>query len=158
AEHSVNHARRAGNDRLIARVGGILTNTALLGPTPVPQAIALCEELIAGGLSDRQTECNVLCSLAQLRAMNGELESARQLYQRGRATLRDLGSQVNAAAAGLDVARVEFLGGDLALAERELRADYALLADMGETYYLSTMAALLSRVLRDQGRDEEALE
>ena len=28
---------------------------------------------------------------------------------------------------------------------------------IGETYYLSTMAALLSRVVRDQGRDDEAL-
>jgi ATP/maltotriose-dependent transcriptional regulator MalT len=29
---------------------------------------------------------------------------------------------------------------------------------MGERFYLSTMAALLSRLVRDQGRDEEALE
>jgi class 3 adenylate cyclase/tetratricopeptide (TPR) repeat protein len=157
AEHSIAHARLAGNERLIARVGGILSNTALLGPTPVPQAIAQCEQLIAGGLSDRQVECSVLCTLAQLRAMNGELQAARSLYQRGRATLRDLGNQVNAAATGLDLARVEFLGGDLSVAEKELRADYEMLARIGETYYLSTMAALLSRVLRDQGRDDEAL-
>jgi ATP/maltotriose-dependent transcriptional regulator MalT len=29
---------------------------------------------------------------------------------------------------------------------------------MGETYFLSTMAALLARLVRDQGRDDEALE
>jgi class 3 adenylate cyclase/tetratricopeptide (TPR) repeat protein len=157
AEHSITHARRAGNDRLVARVGGILSNTALLGPTPVPEAIAQCEQLIAAGLSDRQVECSVMCTLAQLRAMNGELQAARVLYQRGRAMLRDLGHHVNAAATGLDLARVEFLGGDLGVAERELRADYEMLANMGETYYLSSMAALLSRVLRDQGKDDEAL-
>jgi len=36
-------------------------------------------------------------------------------------------------------------------------ADLAFLERAGETFYLSTMAALLSRVVRDQGRDEEAL-
>jgi class 3 adenylate cyclase/tetratricopeptide (TPR) repeat protein len=157
AEHSIAHARLAGNDRLIARVGGIFANMALLGSTPVPQAIDQCERLIAGGLSDRQMECHVMCTLAQLRAMNGELQVARSLYQRGRALLQDLGHHVNAAATGLDLARVELLGGDLALAEREVRADYELLAKMGETYYLSSMAALLSRIVRDQGRDDEAL-
>jgi hypothetical protein len=43
----------------------------------VPQAIAECEQLIAAGLIDRQGEGNVLCTLAQLRAMNGEIEEAR---------------------------------------------------------------------------------
>jgi len=157
AERSIVHARRAGDDRLIAKIGGILTNTALLGPTPVPQAITQCEDLIAGGLSDRQVEANTLCVLAQLRAMNGELATARSLYQRGRAILRDLAAGVSAAATGLDVARVELLGGDLALAEREVRADYKYLAAIGETYYLSSMAALLSRIVRDLGRDDEAL-
>jgi Flp pilus assembly protein TadD len=35
--------------------------------------------------------------------------------------------------------------------------DYDFLMRTGETYYLSTMAALLSRVVRDQGRDDDAL-
>ena len=157
AGRSIAHARLAGNDRLIAKIGGILSNTALLGRTPVLQAIAQCEQLIAGGLSDRQVEGNTICVLAQLRAMNGELATARVLYQRGRSMLRDLARGVNAAATGLDLARVELLGGDLMLAEREVRADFDFLARIGETYYLSSMAALLSRVVRDLGRDAEAL-
>ena len=71
--------------------------------------------------------------------------------------LRNLGQGVTAAATGIDLACVELLGGDLAAAEREVRADCAFLAKIGETYYLSTMAALLSRLVRDQGRDGEAL-
>jgi Flp pilus assembly protein TadD len=35
--------------------------------------------------------------------------------------------------------------------------DYEFLVRAGETYYMSTTAALLSRVVRDQGRDDEAL-
>ena len=40
---------------------------------------------------------------------------------------------------------------------REVMPDYEFLTRAGETYYLSTIAALLSRVVRDQGRDDEAL-
>ena len=99
----------------------------------------------------------ILCMLAQLRAMNGEFDEARALYRRGRGLLRELGQGVSAASTGIDLARVELLAGDLAAAEREVRADYEFLERQGETYFLSTMAALLSRVVRDQGRDDEAL-
>ena len=157
AERSVAHARLAGKDRLVARVGGNLADFALLGPMPVKQAIATCEQLIADGLSDRQVECKVMCMLAQLRAMNGELEIARELYRRGRATLRELGQGVFAATTGIDVARVEMQGGDLAYAEQEVRKDLEFLTQQGETYYQSTMAALLARLVREQGRDDEAL-
>jgi class 3 adenylate cyclase/tetratricopeptide (TPR) repeat protein len=158
AERSSNHAKRAGNDQLVAKNGVILSMNALYGSTAAPQAVAQCERLIANGLSDRQIESRIMCTLAQLKAMTGELEAARGLYRRGRATLRDLGMGVFAAATGLDLARVELHGGDLSIAEREVRDDYAFLSKMGETYFLSTMAALLSRIVRDQGRDEEALE
>jgi ATP/maltotriose-dependent transcriptional regulator MalT len=90
--------------------------------------------------------------------MNGELETARALYRNSRALLRDLGQQGTAASGGIDVALVELLGGDLGLAEREIRSDLDFLVKAGESYYLSTMTALLSRLVRDQGRDDEALE
>jgi tetratricopeptide (TPR) repeat protein len=156
-ERSIAHARHAGNERLVARNGLILAINALYGPMPVAHGIVQCEALIAAGLSDRQVEGSIMCTLAQLKAMNGELAAARALYQRGRALLRDLGQGVNAASTGLDLARTELHGGDLALAEHEVRRDYEFLANAGETYYLSTMAALLSRLVRDQGRDDEAL-
>lgn len=157
AEHSLGYARKAGNDRLVAKVSGILASTALVGRTPVAQAIAHCEQLIADGLTDRLVESNVKCILAQLRAMCGDLQAARALYQTSRATLRDLERGVMAAASAVDLMRVELLGGDLALAEREVRSDYEMLSGMGETYYRSTIAALLSCVVRNQGRDDEAL-
>ncbi len=156
-ERSISHARAAGNDHLVARNGLILSINALYGPTPVSQAIIQCEKLLADGVHYRQVECKILCALSQLKAMNGELDEARALYRQGRATLHDLGQGVYAASTGLTIAHVELRGGDLAHAEREVRADYELLTRMGETYFLSTMAALLSRVVRDQGRDDEAL-
>jgi class 3 adenylate cyclase/tetratricopeptide (TPR) repeat protein len=156
-ERSIFHARLAGNERLLTRNGLILSMNGLFGPTPVRQAIDGCERFLADGLGDRQVEGSIQCMLAQLKAMNGDLEEARTLYRRGRTMLRELGQGVNAASTGIDIARVELLGGDLALAEREVRNDYDFLAKMGETYFLSTMAGLLSRIVRDQGRDAEAL-
>jgi class 3 adenylate cyclase/tetratricopeptide (TPR) repeat protein len=157
-ERSIFHARISGNERLVARNSVILAINALYGPMPVPQAIAQCEAMMAGGIGDRQVAGSVMCTLAQLKAMNGELMAARELYGRGRAMLRDLGQGVNAASTGLDVARVELRAGNLAQAERDVRADHDFLAAVGETYFLSTMAALLARLVRDQGRDDEALE
>ena len=151
------NARLAGNQRLVARIGMGFAKSALLGLTPVPQAIEQCEKILSDGLSDRQAEGSIMCTVAQLRAMNGEFEAARSLYRAGRALLRDLGQGVNAASTGLEVARIELLAGDLAAAEQTVRADYEFLQRMGETYFLSTMAALLSRIVREQQRDEEAL-
>jgi len=83
---------------------------------------------------------------------------ARVHYRQGRAVLRDLGQGHYAASTGIELARVELLGGDLKFAEHEVRADMEFLSAKGETYFLSTMAALLARIVRDQGRDEEAFE
>jgi len=71
--------------------------------------------------------------------------------------LRELGHGVSAASTGIDLLAVELLAGDLATAEREVMADYEFLGRAGETYVLSTLAALLARVMRDQGRIDEAL-
>jgi class 3 adenylate cyclase/tetratricopeptide (TPR) repeat protein len=154
---STAHARLAGNDRLVARNGLNLALNALIGPMPVPQAITECEELITAGIGHLQIECNVICSLAQLKAMNGELEAGRALYQRARAQLRDLGQGVYAAITAAELARVELSGGDLALAEQEVRADCDFLDAKGETYFLSALWALLALIVRGQGRDDEAM-
>ena len=154
---TLTYARLAGNDRLIAKVAANLAVNALLSPTPVVRGISVCERLIAEGLTDRRIELVVMCKLAQLRAMNGELDVARKLYVEGRSGLRDLGRGPGSAQSVIDLLQVELLGGDLAAAEREAREDYEFLVQIGEKYYLSTAAALLSRAVRDQGRDDEAL-
>jgi class 3 adenylate cyclase/tetratricopeptide (TPR) repeat protein len=158
AEHSVRHATTAGSQRLVAMVGDILSTVAVLGPVPVSEAIAQCEDLLSRGMGDRLSMCGVMCALARLKAMSGDLEAARKLYRQGRAMLRDLGQGVHAASTAADLVLVELHGGDLALAEREARADFDFLAKMGETYYLSTIASLLAKVVRDQGRHGEAME
>jgi tetratricopeptide (TPR) repeat protein len=156
-QKSLHYARLASNERLAAKAAKFLGGLALYGATPVCEVIKQCESAIQDGIGDRQTEAGLLCMLATLRAMNGELETARKLYQRGRDMLRDLGEGVRAAASCIYVASVELRGGDLARAERELRADYEFLERAGEKYHLSFIAAQLAQLLRDQGNDDEAL-
>jgi tetratricopeptide (TPR) repeat protein len=156
--HYMANARKAGNQRLVARSGMGLAMGALSGPTPVPEAIAECEGILAGGLADRQVQSVIGCVLAQLHAMNGDFNEARRLYRQGRAMLRELGQGVSAATTGIDLARVELLAGDLAGAEREIRADHEFLKKTGETYVLSSLEGMLARIVRDLGRDAEALE
>ncbi|MEO6745220.1 MAG: AAA family ATPase [Caldimonas sp.] len=153
----VAHARLAGDDRMVARSALGLSLSALYGPTPVIQAIEQCNALIADDLGDRQIQGVIMLKLAHLRAMNGEFQIARELYGDARALLRDLGQGLRLATASLDSGMVELLAGDAAAAERELRPDYDTLLAMGNSYSLSTMAALLARAVREQGRDEEAL-
>ena len=158
AQRWMSHARKVNNTRLMARSGMSLAACALAGPMPVPAAIIECERIIADVLTDRQVQSMIVCVLAQLRAMNGEFDEARKLYRNGRSLLHELGQGVGAAATGISLAYVELLAGDLAGAEREVRADYEFLSLKGETYFLSSMAAVLSRIARDAGRDDEALE
>jgi tetratricopeptide (TPR) repeat protein len=89
--------------------------------------------------------------------MNGEIQVARSLYQRGREMLLDLGNAVWVAANGIHLGNIELNGDDLTRAEKQMREDVELLRRMGERYRLPTVSALLAKVIRDQGRDDEAL-
>ena len=154
----IEHARAAGNLRLVARGGLGMANVVLPGPTPVPQAIDHCERILLDVAFDRQVQSIVRCIQAQLFAMNGEFDKARAMVRKGRHDLNDRGQGVMRAATAIDLARVELLAGDSSGAEREIRADYEFLLRRGETYLLSSIAAALGRLVRQQGRDAEALE
>jgi class 3 adenylate cyclase/tetratricopeptide (TPR) repeat protein len=155
--HSSRHARLAGHSRLVARNAEVQAANLLYGPVPVREAIAECESMLQGGLQDQIVECYVTCAMAQLRSMDGDVGAARALVQGSRRRLRDLGQGVFAASTAIDLARVELNGGDLQRVWGELQVDHDYLAARGETYFLSTLAALMGRVARELGRDDEAI-
>lgn len=156
--HSLAHARAGGKPQMIERMASGLVANDQYDATPVPQAIARAEALMASGIKDRQIEGIVSGQLAQLKAMNGDFEAARRLIDHGRTLLKDRGQSVFAAGTGIFLARVELRGGDLVRAEREMRDDFAFLQGIGETYFLSTLSGLLARVLVEQSRIDEAVE
>jgi class 3 adenylate cyclase/tetratricopeptide (TPR) repeat protein len=154
----VAYARAAGDERLVARSALGLAYNALFGPTPVDEALRQCEEFVDGEQRDRQVQGLIMCRLAQLRAMNGDFENARSMYHRARSMLDDLGHSVRTAQSSIDLASIELLAGDPAAAESAMRVDYETVVRMGTTYFLSSMAAILARAVRAQGRDQEAFD
>jgi tetratricopeptide (TPR) repeat protein len=72
--------------------------------------------------------------------------------------LEDLGTSVVAASTSTESGTVEMLAGDPVAAERDLRRDFEALAEMGEKYLLSTIAAVLAQALYAQGRYADAAE
>jgi predicted ATPase/class 3 adenylate cyclase len=157
-QRAVDHARLAGDSRQEATNASQYTVAALHGPTPVPEAIARCETLLAQGLANRQAEAFVLRTLAHLRAMQGDFDESRALYDRAREQLQDLGFAVLGAATSEYAGAIEILATNPVRAERELRAAYDELTSMGDNYFLPPVTALLAKAVYEQGRGEEAAE
>jgi ATP/maltotriose-dependent transcriptional regulator MalT len=155
-KEAVTHARLANDARQEARNASAYTLAALYGPTPAAEAIEHCEHLAAEGLNDRQAEALLLCSLAQLRAMRGDFDRARELLHTARTLLDDLGVIVLAASTAVHCARIELLAGGLATAEQDLRRATDTLTGLGERYLLPPIAALLAQVVYERGRPDEA--
>ncbi len=158
AERTIRHATAAGDEVTARRFLGSLAISALYGPMPVPEAIATCEEVLARAQDDRRARALAEVAISLLEAMRGDFERARLLYRRSRASLEELGCALPAALTSLCSSVVEYLAGDLAAAESELRTDYKRLDDMGERNYISTTVGLLADVLYRQGRYNESAE
>jgi len=155
-QRALEYARAAGDRRQEARLSSAYAYSLCDGPTPVPEAIVRCEEILARDLGHKQSEAIVLSALATLLTLDGRFAEAREAHGRARRLLDDLGSAVLAASTSLTSARVELLAGNPAEAEADLRRDYARLESMGELYFRPLVAALLAQVLFARGASHEA--
>jgi len=156
SEQHLYHARLAGNRRMQTHAVTGNAIAALFGPSPVPEAISRCEEALELARGNRRSEGIVTAHLAHLRAMQGDFEQARALLAEARATLEDAGARIMANSTSIHSGQVELLAGEAERAERELRRDYEVLSAMGETYFASSVAALLAEALEAQEREDEA--
>jgi tetratricopeptide (TPR) repeat protein len=154
---AIEWANRAGDRRTEAQALNLAVAAAFYGPLPIPDAVRRCEEILARPREQRRMRASALRALGGLRALEGRFDEARGFLADSRAILEDLGLRVTAAAAAETEAFVENLADDPVAAERELRAGYERLEEMGRTSNLPTLAALLAQTLCTQGRDEEAL-
>ena len=150
------HARAAGDLRLATRGAIGYAVSALHGPTPVESAIATGERLVEEVRGDRKAEAIILGVLAQLHAMAGAFEPARERAARAHQMLIELGPSITAASTSIESSRIEMLAGDLQRAEAALRSDHESLEVMGEHYYRASIAGLLAHVLAAQGQLGEA--
>jgi class 3 adenylate cyclase/tetratricopeptide (TPR) repeat protein len=154
-ERGLAHARRSGDQRTQFHLAGNLIAALYYGATPVPEAIAGIEALLAqtGG---RALEASALKQLAGLHTMQGRFDEGRALYKQSKAICRELGLTLSLATGTMNVREIYLLAGDAEAAERELRWGYETLEQMGEKGRRSTLAADLAEALYRQGRYDEA--
>jgi class 3 adenylate cyclase/tetratricopeptide (TPR) repeat protein len=156
--HTIRYAQQAGDIVLERRVLPGLAGFALYGPTPVPRALTVCNELLERAGTDRRTQSLIQQLAAHLLALGGQFDDARAMGTSARAGLLELGWNFEAALVSIHVGPIELMAGRPDAAERELRRDYDTLHAMGERNYLSTTAYLLAEAVRRQGRINEALD
>jgi class 3 adenylate cyclase/tetratricopeptide (TPR) repeat protein len=155
-ERALVHARRGGDAREVADALWWLTVALYFGPTPVAEAVQRCEEILADSAVDRSARAGTLGVLGGLRAMEGRLDEARELFGQGLSILEDLGIVLRLASRRTISGAIELLADDPAAAERELRWGYERLAAIGEHQDLPGIAAQLAEALYRQERYEEA--
>jgi class 3 adenylate cyclase/tetratricopeptide (TPR) repeat protein len=155
-ERAIHHAREAGDEGQLGVLVAQYAQSLYYGPTPVPEAIRRCSELLADTPSSPTLEAGVDTMVAGLRGMEGSFDVARDLYARSVAVYEEFGLRFRRAVRAIVGAQIETLAGDLPAAERELRAGHAMLEEMGERGARSVLAGFLADALALQGRDDEA--
>ena len=126
----------------------------LIGPTPVAEGTRRVERLLEGW---RGTTADHLRGwLGPLNAMEGRFEDARAWIEESRALIRDLGLRHHEGIQDLLSAYIELLAGDPAAATRELRAANEVFIEIGDRWYLSTVAVELPAAVYAQGRYDDA--
>jgi tetratricopeptide (TPR) repeat protein len=153
---TIEHARRAGDERVHAYARGMLAAAAFWGPLPVPEGVERCRRLLDEAGGNRYVEGSVLHVLGALAAMQGRFERARDLVDRGAEVAATLGQLRLAAIWSQFAATVESLAGRPEAAEERLRRGDRALERMGETGARSNLAADLAHTLAVGGRHEEA--
>jgi DNA-binding SARP family transcriptional activator/tetratricopeptide (TPR) repeat protein len=150
------HYERSGSTTGAADVR--LAGAAWFGPTPVPEAIERCRQILAG------SETPVWASfvqpfLAGLLAMEGQFTEARSVLEearRGRVEFAD--PRTLDMSWAYFAAAVELRAGDLTAAERIVTEALARLRDGANTEWAATQGAFLAELLLRRGRFAEALE
>ena len=159
AEHAwqsaLQHAGRARSPGEEAQALSWLLIGTWYGPTPGKEGIKRCREILERSPT-RQVEALAFLEQASLLAMIGRFSEARELFQRGKQMLEELGLVFLAARASQERFDIEKLAGDPAAAEIELRQACEILERLGEKGFLSTRAACLGHVLCAQGRHADA--
>jgi class 3 adenylate cyclase/tetratricopeptide (TPR) repeat protein len=155
-DRDLHYATLAGDRRARTRAVTARAIAANYGPEPVDTAIAHCEEALELAAGNRRSEGLVMSYLAELEALHGNFERARELCRTARAILLDAGAEIQAHGVSSRAGPVELLAGDPAAAVAQLRIDYEALTRLNEIYFASTLAALLAEALYVEGDYAEA--
>ena len=157
AERMLIHARRAGSGFDAATALIFMAWALVEGPWPTPQAIARCDALAAEAVGQRAAHLTLRGCRAVLMAMAGHYDkAARNSMAEARAGLVELQLGEMAAYLALLDAVAETLAGDPAAAERAALDAEAIVAESGDSWYLSLIYVDLAHAILAQGRFPDA--
>jgi tetratricopeptide (TPR) repeat protein len=154
-ERALVHARRAEDDLEQALALRSIAVAMKHDTTPVPEAAARCEEIYRES-SNRRLQAYALVDLGFLSGMQGHWTEAREYFARGGEILEEFGLAPSLGVAMKYLGQVELFADDAVAAERALLRGRAILEPIGEKSHLSTVIAILSMAVYEQGRLEEA--
>ena len=156
ATQAAANARSTGNRREVGWALGQNALCAIHGPMPVAEGLSWLERLLRAEPENRTLDANLSGFVTVLEAMSGRFDEARKHIQETRALARDLGLMWQAAVQELLSGYVELLAGDPVAAERDMRTADQAFREIGEGWFLSTVAVDLPRAVYEQGRYDDA--
>ena len=124
---------------------------------PVDEGLAWLEGLLRAEPENRTLDANLSGFVTVLEAMSGRVDEARRHIAETRALARDLGLIWQAGVQELLSGYVELLAGDPVAAERDMRTAAQVFREIGEGWFLSTVAVDLPRAVYEQGRYDDAM-
>jgi class 3 adenylate cyclase/tetratricopeptide (TPR) repeat protein len=158
ANLALEHARRAEDPRRELDALRLRSFWHLWGPTSAREALNGLEEFSrAPAAANPLFRSYVQRLQAYLEAMLGNIERAHELVDLSKRSARELGLEVDYAAALTASGYVSMLEGDHATAESELTEAVAIHRAIGDVGHLSSYAPALADELSAQGRHDEAL-
>ncbi|HUK95429.1 MAG TPA: adenylate/guanylate cyclase domain-containing protein [Gaiellaceae bacterium] len=153
-ERSIDHARRAGDERMATRLSWTLGAGYLFGPATVQEGLRWHASREDAALNRPYD----LATLAILEAMRGQFDEARGSLAEARSRAEELGQSMLIAHLGETAWEIELHAGTPMAAEQALRESCARYEQMGERGWLSTRAGELGHMLCELGRYDEAEE
>ncbi len=155
SERALEHARRSGDlfeQREIVEWIGI---ALLLGPAPVSGALERSRQLLTEFASHPLVQAEIMAATAALAAMQGEMDEAMKLTERGQQIVDDAGGDRIWVAAFWH-SFIHVWRGDHEVAESELRHTYESLRALGERSHFSSIAHALANLEYARGRYDDA--
>jgi hypothetical protein len=158
AERALEHAREADDRYIVIEMTGHLQATVGLGPRPLAEGTALMQRTLeeARAQGDRRLEQSCLKGIGMHAAWVGRIEEGARLVDGSRAIVQELGLMIEYWSSTQLTARLAMLAGDEDRAADELRRGCDELEALGETAFLSTMAAELAEIEMRRGDRTEA--
>jgi class 3 adenylate cyclase len=153
---AIAHGEAAGDPGVVAAARGDLCIALMFGARPAEEVIDLLARILIESDNSPRVRAVTEQVGCVMHAMCGRFDQARQIGIAARQHLADVGQRLFLATLAQSTAHVEELAGDLDAAEREYERSVADLAALGESSFLSTVAAKHARLLARRNKANSA--